>query len=458
MTTELVILKNLCTNERYSRYVLPYIEKEYFQDRFEEKLFDTVRTFILKYNSLPGKDAIGIMLNKDSSLNQKEIDLFQEYDEIFTPGEHNYDWLVETTEKWCKERAVYNAIAEAIEIQEEQIDKGADPSRIVDIMTKAVSISFNKSLGQDYYEDAESRFDRYNDEEEKFDFGWSWLDYYTNGGVPKNTLTCICGPTNGGKSICLSHLAAHYLTQGKNVVYVSFEMGEDVVAVRVDANLLNHDVNDVKNLGKENFLKKIGKLKTRNNGKLFIKEYAPRTANCTHISTYLDDLKRFSNFVPDVVIIDYLTICGCIGYKGESLFMRGQATAEEMRGLGKRHNVPVITAAQYNRSGSRSEDPEIEDIGESHGISQTADLIVNMICNAELELLNQVGFKIAKNRFGPKNVKFNMEMVKNIMTVRDVPGQGYRENSIRYAEVEEELANRTKDLKSMKRDRPSFTA
>lgn len=447
---EPVILNNLCTNERYARYVCPYILEEYFDDRLQRKIFGCIKNFIVQYDSLPNFDVIRIMLNKDKSMSAKEFENYDEgYKQIFDESDHEFEWLVDETEKWCKDRAVFNAIAEAIEIREGNV-KGKDESSIVDLMTKAVSVSFNTSLGHDYFGDAESRYEYYINDSIRIDTGWSWLDFHIDGGIPPSTLFCITGKTNSGKSICLTHQAAYQISQGRNVVYISFELSEESIAQRIDANLLNCEMNRFKKLEKDKYLKSIHKLNTKCKGKLYIKEYPANTANTTHISTYLDELKRFNDFIPDVIIIDYLTICGCIGYRGgDNMYLKGKYTAEELRALASKYKVPVFTALQYTRQGGKSSDPEMEDTGESYGIPHTADLMVSMINNPELDLVNQVGFKITKNRFGPKDTKFNMEMNKPMMYVRDIPGAGCgdsAETEIRAA-INKEMAERTSKLK-----------
>jgi len=413
MTIEKSILTNLIKNEEYSRQVLPFIKKEYFFDKSERIVFELVYSFIVKYNSLPNEEAISIELEESKSLTESEVgDAKSIIKSIFTEEkESNNDWLLETTEKFCKDKAVYNAIMESIHIIDGKSKSEHTENAIPEILSDALSVSFDTHIGHDYIDDAEDRFKFYHKVETKIPFDLTFLNTITNGGTPQKTLNIVMAGTGVGKSLFMCHHGASCLAQGLNVLYITCEMAEEKIAERIDANLMDITMDELKILPEMTYAKKIQKIQNNNCGKLIVKEYPTATANSNHFRHLLEELKLKKKFQPDIIFVDYLNICASSRMKmGASVnsYTYIKAIAEELRGLAVEYNVPVWSATQVNRSGFTSSDFGMEDTSESFGLPATADFMIAMIGTEELDSLNQILVKQLKNRYndGITNRKF----------------------------------------------------
>ena len=423
---ESVILKNLVLNEDYSRKVVPFLQEAYFQDKAERTVFNIVSKFILKYNSLPTKDAVLVSLENETSLGEMEFKKCTSIaDDMFKEGEKSdTQWLVEQTEKFCKEKAIYNGIMESIGIIEGK-DKEKTQNAIPEIMSKALSVSFDTKVGHDFLEDVDQRYEYYHRVEEKVPFDLQMFNTITRGGVRKKTLNVVMAASGVGKSAFLCHHAAACLSQNMNVLYITLEMAEEEIAKRIDANLLDTDMHVLEQMPMVQYENKVENLKKTCKGKLIIKEYPTAAANVTHFRNLMEELKIKKKFTPDVIFVDYLNICSCARFKlgnGMNSYTYVKGIAEELRGMAKQFNVPLWTATQVNREGAKSSDMEMTDTSESFGLPQTADFFIALIENEELAEAGQLMVKQLKNRGNDttKNRKFLVGVNKSKMKFYDV--------------------------------------
>jgi len=423
---ETVILKNLVLNENYSRKVVPFLQEEYFQDKAERTVFNIVSKFLLKYNNIPTKDAVLISLGDDKTLGDSEFKKCVAIsDEMYKEGEKSdTEWLVEHTEKFCKEKAIYNGIMASIGIIEGK-DKEQTQNAIPEIMSKALSVSFDTRVGHDFFEDVDERYEYYHRVEERVPFDLEMFNLITGGGVRKKTLNVVMAASGVGKSAFLCHHAAACLTQNLNVLYITLEMSEEEIAKRIDANLLDTDIHVLEKMPLAMYENKISNLKKTCHGKLIIKEYPTAAANVTHFRNLMEELKIKKKFKPDIIIVDYLNICSCARFKmgnGMNSYTYVKGIAEELRGLAKQFNVPLWSATQVNREGAKSSDMEMTDTSESFGLPQTTDFFIALIETEELAQNGQLMVKQLKNRGNDttKNRKFLIGVNKSKMKFYDV--------------------------------------
>jgi replicative DNA helicase len=399
---ETTILRNLLSDEYYTRKVMPFLMSDYFHDRPERLLFQQIESFITKYNSLPTTEALVIELGDDSDIGESEFEAAQSILNSFTDDYEApvTDWLIDQTEKFCQDKAVYNAVMESIQI----LDGKAKQSKenIPEILSDALAISFDTHVGHDYLEDTEERFEFYHKKESHFPFDLEYFNKITNGGLVKKTLNVLMGGPGTGKTLAMCHFAAAYLTQGKNVLYVTLEMAEERISERIDANLLNVPLNDLHDLPKSIYEKKVGKIKEKTTGKLIVKEFPTAQAGVGHFRHLLNELNLKKNFAPDILIVDYINICTSSRFKpGANInsYAYIKSIAEELRGFAVEKNMPVLTATQVNREGYGSSDIGMENTAESFGLPATADLFLALITSEDLEALNQIMIKQLKNRY-----------------------------------------------------------
>lgn len=449
---ETVILKNLVLNEDYARKVVPFLQEEYFQDKSEKTVFNIVSKFILKYNNIPTKDAVLISLGDEKTLGESEFKKCTSIaDEMYKEGEKSdTQWLIENTEKFCKEKAIYNGIMESIGIIEGK-DKAKTQNAIPEIMTKALSVSFDNKVGHDFLEDTDARYDYYHRVEEKVPFDLEMFNLVTRGGTRKKTLNVVMAASGVGKSAFLCHHAAACLSQNLNVLYITLEMAEEEIAKRIDANLLNTDMHALENLPHAQYESKIDHLKNTCRGKLIIKEYPTAAANVTHFRILLEELKIKKKFIPDVIFVDYLNICSCARFKlgnGMNSYTYVKGIAEELRGLAKQFNIPLWTATQVNREGAKSSDMEMTDTSESFGLPQTADFFIALIETDELAEAGQLMVKQLKNRGNDttKNRKFLVGVDKSKMKFYDVDNTN--NNLVNSNNTDEEAYGSGSDVKT----------
>ena len=423
---ETVILKNLVLNEDYSRKVVPFLQEDYFQDKAERTVFNIVSKFLLKYNNIPTKDAVLISLGDDKTLGDSEFKKCVAIsDEMYKEGEKSdTEWLVEHTEKFCKEKAIYNGIMASIGIIEGK-DKEQTQNAIPEIMSKALSVSFDTRVGHDFFEDVDERYEYYHRVEERVPFDLEMFNLITGGGVRKKTLNVVMAASGVGKSAFLCHHAAACLTQNLNVLYITLEMSEEEIAKRIDANLLDTDIHVLEKMPLTMYENKINNLKKTCRGKLIIKEYPTAAANVTHFRNLMEELKIKKKFKPDIIIVDYLNICSCARFKmgnGMNSYTYVKGIAEELRGLAKQFNVPLWSATQVNREGAKSSDMEMTDTSESFGLPQTTDFFIALIETEELAQNGQLMVKQLKNRGNDttKNRKFLIGVNKSKMKFYDV--------------------------------------
>ena len=401
-TIEQTILTNLIYNEDYTRKVLPFIRGDYFSDRTERTVFEEIQKFVDKYNDLPNQNALEVELDSRSDLNEDDYKrVLSVVKELEKDDNANFDWLVETTEDFCKDKAVYNAIVDGIKI----ID-GKDKARGVDalpsILTDALAVGFDNRVGHDYLLDSESRFDFYHKVEEKIPFDLDFFNRITKGGLPQKTLNIALAGTGVGKSLFMCHMAANCLSQGRSVLYITLEMAEERIAERIDANLMNISIDDLHELPKQMYDTKMDAIIKNTNGTLVIKEYPTASAHCNHFRGLIKELAIKKSFKPDIIFIDYLNICASSRFKANgnvNSYMYIKAIAEELRGLAVETNVPIMSATQTTRSGYSNSDVGLEDTSESFGLPATADLMFALISNEELDELNQIAVKQLKNRY-----------------------------------------------------------
>jgi len=401
MRIETKILANLIYDEQYCRKVIPFIKKEYFADRKEAIVADEIVSFFTKYNKPATKEVLSIEVSNRKDINDKEMSELSDYINTLSHEPVNEDWMLENTEKFCKDRAVYNGVLKAIGIIDGK-DKVYTKDSIPSILSDALAVSFDNHIGHDYIDDHNSRYDFYHRVEEKIPFDLEMFNKITKGGLSKKTLNIALAGTGVGKSLFMCHMGAGCLTQGKNVLYITMEMAEERIAERIDANLLNLTMDELKVVDKDIYETRIDKIAKKTAGKLIIKEYPTASAHAGHFRALLEELKLKKEFKPDIIFIDYLNICASQRMKqGGSVnsYTYIKSIAEELRGLAVEHNVPIVSATQTTRGGYTNSDPGLEDTSESFGLPATADFMFALVSNEELEALNQIIVKQLKNRY-----------------------------------------------------------
>jgi len=402
---ESTILKNLVSNEVYMRKVIPYIKGEYFTQYSDKVLFDIINDFVVSYGQPPTKEVLSIEVDNRKDLNEDSYKELQLKIHDIQNTEVDFQWILDTTEKWCKQRAVYLALLESVKIADGKDSKRTEDA-IPSILQEALAVSFDEHIGHDYIEDYESRFEFYHRNESKIPFDLSLFNKITKGGIPNKTLNVALAGTGVGKSLFMCHVAAASLLQGKNVLYITLEMAEEKIAERIDANLLNVNIKDIEELPEQLFTSKVTRLAQKTHGKLIIKEYPTASAHSGHFKALLNDLSLKKSFKPDIIFIDYLNICASSRYKGALVnsYTYVKAIAEELRGLAVEFDLPIISATQTTRSGYGSTDIDLTDTSESFGLPATADLMFALISTEELEGINQIMVKQLKNRYNDLNM------------------------------------------------------
>ena len=400
MKVETLILKNLLLTEEYPRKVLPFIKQEYFEDRTDQVIFDLTSKYFVKYSAVPTVEALTIEVSKITSLSDDQFKQITQTLESFDKETTELDWLVDTTEKWCQDRAIYLALMESIKIadgSDQKKDAGAIPS----ILSDALAVSFDNHIGHDYIDDYEERYESYHRVETKVPFDLDFFNKITKGGLPNKTLNIALAGTGVGKSLFMCHVASSVLLQGRNVLYITMEMAEEKIAERIDANLLNIDIQQLAQLPKIMFENKITALSQKTQGKLIVKEYPTASAHAGHFRALLNDLALKKAFRPEIIFIDYLNICTSQRFRNASVnsYTMVKSIAEELRGLAVEFNVPLVSATQTTRSGYGSSDVDLTDTSESFGLPATADLMFALISTEELEEQNQIMVKQLKNRY-----------------------------------------------------------
>ena len=403
---ETTILRNLIYDEEFSRKVIPFIQLDYFEQRIERVIFEEISKFIVKYGSSITTEALTIQLEDRDDLNETEIKESRDAVSLFTDDKVDNQWLVDTTEKWCRDRAIYLALMESISLADGKDDKkGRDA--IPSILSDALAVSFDNHIGHDYLEDYEERYELYHKKEDKIQFDLEFFNKITKGGIPNKTLNIALAGTGVGKSLFMCHVASSVLLQNKNVLYITLEMAEEKIAERIDANLLNVNIQNITDLPKAMFEKKVHKLKKKTEGELIIKEYPTASAHAGHFKALLNELSLKKSFKPDIIFIDYLNICASSRYRAGSnvnSYSYIKAIAEELRGLAVEANLPIVSATQTTRSGYASSDVDLTDTSESFGLPATADLMFALISTEELEGLNQIMVKQLKNRYNDPTI------------------------------------------------------
>jgi len=407
---ENIIIRHLLHDDSYLRKVVPFLKDEYFVDRCERKIVSAIRDFSEQYKAAPTIEALDIIFQNDVTLAGEDYTTLTELLETLREKtDSSSEWLLNTTEEFCKNKAVRNAIIQSIHILDGE-DKTHIETAIPGILQEALGVCFDSSIGHDYLEDADERFKYYNTKEEKFEFDIELLNKITDGGIERKTLNVLMAGVGVGKSLGLCHFAASYLAKGLNVLYITLEMAEKKLAKRIDANLMNVSMRDLKDLPKQMFDDRIVKIRNRTEGTLIFKEYPTSTAHAGHFRALLNDLALKKEFVPDIIFIDYIGICASSRFKmsggGSSVnsYTYFKGVSEELRGLAMEFNVPIWTAAQVNRSGYGSSDAEMTDIAESFGLAATADLLIALINTEELEKMGQFLVKQLKNRYDEKSL------------------------------------------------------
>jgi archaellum biogenesis ATPase FlaH len=418
------ILRNLLTNEEYTRKVLPFLAPSYFEGVYKD-LFKEVTKFVSKFNALPTMEAFKIEVDEGGRLS--DADYGQAMDllpTIFKYEKENLEWLVESTEKWCQDRAVFNAVMESISIidgKHASLQKNAIP----EVLSTALGVTFDTNIGHDYIDNMDNRFDFYHMQEERIPFDLDFFNKITKGGLPNKTLNIALAGTGVGKSLFMCHVAANALVQGRNALYITMEMAEERIAERIDANLLNVPIDQLENLSKDMFTDRVKGIAEKTQGKLIIKEYPTGQAHTAHFRALLNELKLKKNFVPEIIFIDYLNICASSRMKGMGGAINSysyiKSIAEELRGLAVEFNVPIVSATQTTRSGFSNDDVGLEDTSESFGLPATADLMFALISNEELNNLGKIMVKQLKNRYNDptSNQRFTLKVDRSKMRLSD---------------------------------------
>ena len=433
---EETILRNLIYNEQYYRKVVPFIKADYFQEYNEKILFEEIADFAAKYDKVPTKEVLTINLQNRGDLTEETFKDTLSGLNSLSDEWVDYDWLCDSTEKWCQDRAIYNALMQSIKIADggdKKLDKGSIPS----ILQDALAVSFDEHIGHDYIEQADDRYEFYHRKEEKIPFDLEKFNYITKGGLPNKTLNIALAGTGVGKSLFMCHMAGSALSQGYNVLYITCEMAEEKIAERIDANLLNVSVKDIVDIPEVLFRSKVQEISKKTQGKLIIKEYPTASAHAGHFRALLNDLQLKKDFKPDLIFVDYLNICASVRYKGAIVnsYTYVKAIAEELRGLAVETNLPIISATQTTRAGFGNSDPDLTDTSESFGLPATADFMFALISTEELEEQGRIMVKQLKNRYNDPTAskKFMLGIDRSKMRLYDVA----EDSSILNAEDEE---------------------
>ena len=434
----LTILKNLIHNETYTRQVIPFIEPDYFEERTDRIVFEEVAKFLNEYDKTPTKEVLHIEVEKRVDVTEDEYKNVEQLISALDPEESESKWLLDTTEEWCKQRAIYLALINSIKIADGQ-DEHKKPEAIPAILSEALAVGFDQHVGHDYIDDSEDRYAYYHRVENKIPFDLEYLNKITSGGISDKTLNIALAGTGVGKSLFMCHVASSCLTQGKNVLYITLEMAEEKIAERIDANLLDTNIKDIAELPEKIFNKKITNLSKKTEGKLIVKEYPTASAHCGHFKSLLQELKLKKSFSPDIIFIDYLNICASSRYRSAvnvNSYSYVKAIAEELRGLAVEFSLPIVSATQTTRSGFASSDPNLTDTSESFGLPATADLMFALISTEELEGLNQIMVKQLKNRYNDPtiNKRFVVGIDRAKMRLYDVE-QGAQQDIVEDIEV-----------------------
>ena len=420
---EETILRNLIYNEQYYRKVVPFIKADYFQEYHEKIVFEEIADFAAKYDKVPTKEVLTINLQNRGDLTEETFKDSVQGINSLSDDWVDYDWLLDATEKWCQDRAIYLALMQSIKIADggdKKFTKGAIPS----ILQDALAVSFDEHIGHDYIEQSSDRYEFYHRKEEKIPFDLEKFNFITKGGLPNKTLNIALAGTGVGKSLFMCHMAGSALTQGYNVLYITCEMAEEKIAERIDANLLNVNVKDIMELPEVLFNSKVNEISRKTQGKLIIKEYPTASAHAGHFKALLSDLKLKKDFTPDLIFVDYLNICASVRYKGAVVnsYTYVKAIAEELRGLAVESNLPIISATQTTRSGYGNSDPDLTDTSESFGLPATADFMFALISTEELEQQGRILVKQLKNRYNDPTTsrKFILGIDRSKMRLYDV--------------------------------------
>jgi replicative DNA helicase len=403
---ETTILRNLLFNNDYCRKVLPFLKNEYFENFHEKVVFEEICNFILAYDNLATKEVLLIETEKRTDISEDTYGTICDYISKLDNSPVEMNWMVDTTEKWCRDRAIYLALMESIKIADGQDEKKSRDS-IPSILQSALSVSFDNHIGHDYLNDYEQRYESYHKKENKIPFDLEYFNKITKGGLPNKTLNIALAGTGVGKSLFMCHMASSILLQGKNVLYITLEMAEDRIAERIDANLLNVNIKDITELSKQMFDTKVNNIAKKTQGTFIIKEYPTASAHVGHFKSLLNELSLKKSFRPDIIFVDYLNICGSSRYKSNfsvNSYSYVKAIAEELRGLAVEFNVPIVSATQTTRSGYGNSDVELTDTSESFGLPATADLMFALISTEELEQLGQLMVKQLKNRYNDPTI------------------------------------------------------
>ena len=423
MNLEVTILSNLIYNEKYTRKVIPFLKSDYFTTKTNKIIFLEIHEYVGNYNALPSLNALGIECQERTDLSEDQFKDVTEVLSALSKEETDFEWIVDTTEKWCQERAIYLSLMESVKIadgQDEKRDKGAIPQ----ILSDALGVSFDQHVGHDYLQNYQERFDFYHKKEDKIPFDLEFFNRITKGGIPNKTLNIALAGTGVGKSLFMCHVASSVLLQNKNVLYITLEMAEEKIAERIDANLLNVPIQKLPELPHVMYENKINKLMKKTQGKLIIKEYPTASAHVGHFKSLLQELALKRSIKPDIIFIDYLNICASQRYKGSIVnsYTYVKAIAEELRGLAVESNVPIVSATQTTRAGFGSSDVDLTDTSESFGLPATADLMFALISTEELEDQNQIMVKQLKNRYYDPtlNKRFVVGIDRSKMRLYDV--------------------------------------
>jgi replicative DNA helicase len=403
---ETTILRNLVYNEDYSRKVIPFIQPDYFESKSEKVIFEEIVQFIVKYGSAITIEGLNIEVENRTDLTEEQVKEVREINKSLNDSPVEKQWLLDTTEKWCRDRAIYLALMESIHIADgnnEKKNRDAIPS----ILSDALAVSFDNNIGHDYLQNYEERYEFYHRKEDKIEFDLDYFNKITKGGLPNKTLNIALAGTGVGKSLFMCHVASSVLLQGRNVLYITLEMAEERIAERIDANLLNVPIQQLTDLPRQMFENKVTSLAKKTQGTLIIKEYPTASAHCGHFKALLNELSLKKSFKPDIIFVDYLNICASSRHKANSSinsYSYIKSIAEELRGLAVEFNVPIVSATQTTRSGFGSSDVELTDTSESFGLPATADLMFALISTEELEQLGQIMVKQLKNRYNDPTI------------------------------------------------------
>ena len=424
---EALVVNSLVFSQEYTRQVLPHLKSEYFEDHNNRVVFEELSKYLVAYDNLPTKEALNIEVENRRDLNESTYKEIKTLIDNLDEEPHESQWLVDTTEKWCRDRAIYIALLESIQIADGNGDAKQSRDAIPSILSSALGVSFDNSVGHDYFEEADERFAFYHRREDKIPFDLEFFNRITKGGLPNKTLNIALAGTGVGKSLFMCHCAASNLSLGKNVLYITMEMAEEKIAERIDANLLNVDCRQLEKLPKPMFDSKIEKVMKKTKGRLIVKEYPTASAHVGHFKALLQELAIKKSFIPDIIYIDYLNICASARYKGAIVnsYTYVKAIAEELRGLAVEADLPIISATQTTRSGYGNSDVDLTDTSESFGLPATADFMFALISTEDLEQENKIMVKQLKNRYNDPtaNKRFALGIDRNKMRLYDCQEQ-----------------------------------